>query len=149
MCCAGVLMRPRAAARTSEQDCLDRQHRWPDAFCSSPWASRICTPVTWRRRRGRRALALVRERQEHGHEAHALRLLGDIAAAWSLRRAIRPEITTGQAPSTWPRNWACARSRPTATVASAPYMPPLAYSQKTQTPFSFSIYSFTITCSPS
>ncbi len=27
-----------------------------------------------------RALALVRERQEHGHEAYALRLLGDIAA---------------------------------------------------------------------
>ena len=71
-----------------------------------------------------RALALAREHQERGHEAYALRLLGDIAAQREpLRRRRRPKPTTAR-PSPWPRSWACARSRPTATAAWAPCMPP-------------------------
>ena len=37
-------------------------------------------------------------------------------------RASRPQATTAR-PSPWPRNWACARSRPTATAAWARCMP--------------------------
>ena len=48
----------------------------------SPWGRRICWPAAWRRRTAlaERALALAREHQERGHQAYALRLLGDIAA---------------------------------------------------------------------
>ena len=38
------------------------------------------------------------------------------------QRASPPPATTAR-PSPWPRNWACARSRPTATAASARCMP--------------------------
>ena len=69
-----------------------------------------------------RALALAREHQERGHQAYALRLLGEIAARREPRSASRPKPTTAR-PSPWPRNSACARSRPTATAASAPCMP--------------------------
>ena len=69
-----------------------------------------------------RALALAHAHQERGNQAYALRLLGDIAAHRDPRRASRPKPTTSR-PSPWPRNWACARSRPTATAASAPCMP--------------------------
>ena len=70
-----------------------------------------------------RALALAREHQERGHEAYALRLLGDIAARRDppeSRRWLKP---TTSRPWPWPTNLACARSRPTATAASAPCMP--------------------------
>jgi class 3 adenylate cyclase len=60
-----------------------------------------------------RALALARAHQERGNQAYALRLLGDIAA-----HREPPEPTTDR-PSPWPTSSACARSRPTATGASA------------------------------
>ena len=68
-------------------------------------------------------LARVRAHQERGNEAYALRLLGEIAA-----QREPPEIAAGRSPlparpSPWPKNSACARSRPTVTVASAPCMP--------------------------
>ena len=69
-----------------------------------------------------RALALAREHQERGNQAYALRLLGDIAARREPPEANRPKPTTAR-PSPWPRSWACARSRPTATAASARCMP--------------------------
>ena len=43
-----------------------------------------------------RALAPVRERQEHGHEAYALRLLGDIAARREPPASDQAEITTAR-----------------------------------------------------
>ena len=65
----------------------------------------------------------ARTHKERGHEAYALRLLGDIAMRIaSPRRSSRPKPTTAR-PSPWPRNSACARSRPTATAASARCMP--------------------------
>jgi len=68
-----------------------------------------------------RALAPAHEHQERGHQAYALRLLGDIAAHRGPRRPSRARPTTAR-PSPWPTNSACARCRHTATVASAPYM---------------------------
>ena len=65
-----------------------------------------------------RALALARAHQERGNEAYALRLLGDIAAHREPRRPSRPRPTIGK-PSPWPASLACARSRRTATSASA------------------------------
>ena len=70
-----------------------------------------------------RALALARAYQERGNQAYALRLLGEIAA-----RREPPEGDAGRSPlparpSPWLTNWACARSRPTATAASACCMP--------------------------
>ena len=70
-----------------------------------------------------RALAHARAHQERGNQAYALRLLGEIAA-----QREPPEIESGRSlttsrPSPWPRNSACARSRPTATAALARCMP--------------------------
>jgi tetratricopeptide (TPR) repeat protein len=69
-----------------------------------------------------RALAHAHERQERGHQAYALRLLGEIAA-----RRDPPEVEEAEAytarPSPWPTSWACARSWHTATSAWAPSTP--------------------------
>ena len=48
----------------------------------SPWGRRSCWLAAWRRRSAlaERALALAHEHQERGHQAYALRLLGEIAA---------------------------------------------------------------------
>ena len=72
-------------------------------------------------RRG--ALALAREHQERGHQAYALRLLGDIAA-----RREPPESESGRSltttrPSPWPTNSACARCWRTVISGSGPCMP--------------------------
>ena len=69
-----------------------------------------------------RSLAFTCEHQERGYQAYALRLLGDIAAQREPPLAEQPKTTTTR-PSPWPRNSACARSRPTATAASARCMP--------------------------
>ena len=65
-----------------------------------------------------RALDLARERGEQGHEAWALRLLGEIAADPAATAADRREGTIGR-PSRWPIGSTCAPSSPTATSASA------------------------------
>jgi tetratricopeptide (TPR) repeat protein len=69
-----------------------------------------------------RALGLARAHKERGHEAWALRLLGEIAAHQAPRRSSRLNITTGR-PSPWPRNSACVRSWPTATSVWARCLP--------------------------
>ena len=69
-----------------------------------------------------RALALAREHQERGHEAYALRLLGEIAARRDPPQVERAEAYYRQALA-WPKSLACVRSRPIATVASVRSMP--------------------------
>jgi len=63
-----------------------------------------------------RALALARAHQEWGHQAYALRLLGEIAARRDPPESEQLKPTTAR-PSPWPRSLACARSRLTATAA--------------------------------
>ena len=64
-----------------------------------------------------RALTLARDRGERGHEAWALRLLGEIAA-----HPGRPDVATAEAhygaARPWPASSACAPSSRTATSAS-------------------------------
>ena len=69
-----------------------------------------------------RALTHARTYKEHGNETYALRLLGEIAAHREPPDATRPKPTTAR-PSPWPRNSACARSRPTATATWGHCMP--------------------------
>jgi class 3 adenylate cyclase/tetratricopeptide (TPR) repeat protein len=77
----------------------------------------LCGGVDEASRLAERLLELSRTHIGRGYHAHACRLLGDIAAHCNL-----PEVEEAQAyyrrPSPWPRNWACARSRRIATVAS-------------------------------
>jgi hypothetical protein len=63
------------------------------------------------------ALALTCERQERGHEAYVLCLLGDIAARREHPESAQPKPTTTR-PLSWPTNLPCAHSRPTATLIS-------------------------------
>ena len=65
-----------------------------------------------------RALEFSRAHKERGHEAYALRLLGEIHARHDPPEVEPAEPTTAR-PSPWPRNSACVRSRRTATSASA------------------------------
>ena len=69
-----------------------------------------------------RMLALACERQERGHQAYALHLLGDIAARREPPESALAEAHYQQA-LTLAGHWGCARFRPTVTVASARYMP--------------------------
>ena len=70
-----------------------------------------------------RAVRLARERGERGHEAWALRLLGEMASHHDHPDVATAEAHYGAAMALADPNSACARSRPTATVASAPCMP--------------------------
>jgi predicted ATPase len=67
-------------------------------------------------------LALARERKQRGFQGWALRLRAEIASQSEPRRLRQPKPTTSRL-SPWPRHSACARSRPTATAASARCMP--------------------------
>ena len=69
-----------------------------------------------------RALALAREHQERGNRRMPCASSARSRRGAIPRRASWPKPTTGR-PSPWPRNSACARSRPTATAASARCMP--------------------------
>jgi len=66
----------------------------------------------------RQALDLARQLKERGNEALALHQLGAVQAHANPPDAVLAEAHYQQ-PWPWPRTWACARSRPTATVASA------------------------------
>jgi tetratricopeptide (TPR) repeat protein len=57
-----------------------------------------------------RALALTREHQERGHQAYALRLLGEVVVRRDPPQRVRWPKTTTAKPSPWPRHSACARS---------------------------------------
>ena len=50
------------------------------------------------------ALVLARAHQEHGNEAYALRLLGEIAARRELWQSSRPRFTINK-PLPWPGSW--------------------------------------------
>jgi class 3 adenylate cyclase len=67
-----------------------------------------------------RALEFSRAHQERGHEAYALRLLGEIHARHDPPEVEAAETHYHQA-SLWPRRWGCAPSRPTATRGWAGY----------------------------
>ena len=56
------------------------------------------------------ALAHAREHQELGHQAYALRLLGEIAAQREPQQSASELKPTTSKPSPWPTNSACARS---------------------------------------
>ena len=71
-----------------------------------------------------RLLELSRTHKERGYQAHACRLLGEVAAHREPPASTRPKPTTAR-PSLWPRSWACARCRRTAISASARCMPRL------------------------
>ena len=81
MRCAGVSTRPCALLEQAlEQTATGGSKVYPLLFTAERVAS--ATPVAWRRRSAlaERALDLAREHQERGHQAYALRLLGEIAA---------------------------------------------------------------------
>ena len=65
-----------------EQATGNGNEQTPRRSVVSPWERHRCWLATWRRRTPSpsSALALAREHQERGHQAYALRLLGDIAA---------------------------------------------------------------------
>ena len=65
-----------------------------------------------------RALSLARTHEERGSEAWTLRLLGDLAAQEPAVQGAAAASPLPHRPSPWPRSWACARSRRTATAAS-------------------------------
>jgi hypothetical protein len=65
------------------------------------------------RQRAAQAVDLARQYKQRGPQAWALRLLGESTA-----RQASPEAITAR-PYPWPRHWAGARSRRTATVALA------------------------------
>ena len=67
---------------------------------------------------GQQALEVTRTQKQQGYQAYALRLLGDIAAHHT-PPAVEAAERQYRRPSPWPRRSACARSRPTATVAWA------------------------------
>jgi class 3 adenylate cyclase/tetratricopeptide (TPR) repeat protein len=67
------------------------------------------------------ALDLARQLKARGNETHALCQLGAVHAQASPPTSSRPKPTTSR-PLPWPRRCVCGRSRPTATVVSAPCM---------------------------
>ena len=66
----------------------------------------------------RRALEFSGRIRNGGLTAYAMRLLARSRRSACCQRWKRPKLTTARR-SPWPRNWACARSRPTATAVSA------------------------------
>jgi tetratricopeptide (TPR) repeat protein len=70
----------------------------------------------------RHALDLARQHKERANEAHALHQLGAVHAHAAPPTSRKPKPTTSRL-WLWPRSWACARSRRTATGASARCMP--------------------------
>ena len=90
------------------------------------WLSEVCRLAgrgdeAWQY--ARQALDLARQQKERGDEALALHQLGAVHA-----HADPPEVAQSEAngtgrPGPWPRRSACARSRPTAILASARCMP--------------------------
>ena len=68
------------------------------------------------------AVEVCRQHQQRGHEAWALRLLGEVVAQRHPPEVEQPKLTTAR-PSLWPKNSACAHSRRTATWVSVPYTP--------------------------
>jgi class 3 adenylate cyclase/DNA-binding winged helix-turn-helix (wHTH) protein/tetratricopeptide (TPR) repeat protein len=67
----------------------------------------------------RQALDLARQHKERGNEALALHQLGTVYAHTDPPPMPRRPKPATSRPSPWPRNWACAHSRPTATSGSA------------------------------
>ena len=97
---------------------LDHSHR-------VAWLSEVCRLAghdeeAWPH--AHQALDLARQLKPHGDEVVALHQLGVLHAHDAPPRSHRPQPTTSR-PSPWPRNSACARSRPTATATFAHCIP--------------------------
>ena len=120
---AGRVRRRHAAADagdgTGRNQC---EHGRLQALCQPRLAEgrHMCWPAAWRKPRPCRARACAaREHQERGTRGVCPATpRRDRGASGSTRESSRPKPTTGR-PSRWPRSWACARSWPTATAASA------------------------------